>query len=221
MKGSMSYSMDQSNRLYLNITWTRLSIQPVNSVIQSFPTCCNPMDCSTPGFPAHHQPLELKLMSVKSVMPSSHLILCHPLLFLPSIFPASGSFPLSQFFASGGQSIGVSASASVLPINIQDWFPSGCTGWISLQSKGLSMEYYSAIKKHIWISSNEVDETGTYCTEWSKSERKTPIRYINAYIWNLERWLRRPYMRQQKRHRYKEQTFGLCGRRRGWDDLRE
>ena len=53
-------------------------------------------------------------------------------------FPASGSFPMSQFFASGGQSIGISASASVLPMNIQDWFSLGQTGWISLQSKGLS-----------------------------------------------------------------------------------
>ena len=53
-------------------------------------------------------------------------------------FPASGSFPMSQFFTSGSQSIGVSASASVLPMNIQDWFPLGLTGWISLQSKGLS-----------------------------------------------------------------------------------
>ena len=59
----------------------------------------------------------LKLMSIESVMPSNHLILCHPLLLLPSIFPASGSFPMSQFFTSGGQSIGVSASASVLPMN--------------------------------------------------------------------------------------------------------
>ena len=61
----------------------------------------------------------LKLMSIKSVMPSNHLILCHPLLLLPSIFPASGSFPMSQPFPSGGQSIGTSASASVLPMNIQ------------------------------------------------------------------------------------------------------
>ena len=53
-------------------------------------------------------------------------------------FPASGSFPMSQFFASGGQRIGVSVSASVLPMNIQDWFPLGWTGWISLQSKGFS-----------------------------------------------------------------------------------
>ena len=80
----------------------------------------------------------LKLMSIASVMPSSHLILCRPLLLLPSIFPASGSFPMSQFFTSGGQSIGVSASASVLPVNIQGWSPSEWTGWISLQSKGLS-----------------------------------------------------------------------------------
>ena len=63
----------------------------------------------------------LRLMSIESVMPSNHLILCPPHLLLPAIFPpASGSFPRSQFFTSGGQSIGVSASASVLPMNIQD-----------------------------------------------------------------------------------------------------
>ena len=96
MKGSISYSMDQSNRLYLNITWTRLSIQPVNSVIQSFPTCCNPMDCSTPGFPAHHQPLELKLMSIELVMSPNHLILCRPLLLLPLIFPSIRIFSVES-----------------------------------------------------------------------------------------------------------------------------
>ena len=58
-------------------------------------------------------------------------------------FPASGSFPMSQFFASGGQSIGASASASVLPMNIQDWFPLRWTGWISLQYKGLSRVFSS------------------------------------------------------------------------------
>ena len=71
---------------------------------------------------------------------------CHPTISssvvpfssCPQSFPASGSFPMSQFFTSGGQSIGVSASASVLPVNIQDWSPLGWTGWISLQSKGLS-----------------------------------------------------------------------------------
>ena len=71
----------------------------------------------------------LKRMFIESVMPSNHLILCHPLLLLPSIFPASGSFSKSQFFTSGGQNIGASASASVLPVNIQDWFPLELTGW--------------------------------------------------------------------------------------------
>ena len=62
----------------------------------------------------------LKLMSIESVLPSNHLILCHPLSPCLQSFPASGSFPVSHFFASGGQSIGVSASTSVLPVNIQD-----------------------------------------------------------------------------------------------------
>ena len=80
----------------------------------------------------------LKLMPIESGMPSHHLILCHPFSYHLQSFPASGSFQMSQFFASGDQSIGVSASASVLPMNIQDWFPLGWTSWISLQSKGLS-----------------------------------------------------------------------------------
>ena len=80
----------------------------------------------------------LKLMCIESVMPFNHLFLCHPLLHPPSIFPISGSFPMSQLFPSGGQIIEVLASASVFPMNIQDSFPLGLTGWISLQSKGLS-----------------------------------------------------------------------------------
>ena len=80
----------------------------------------------------------LKLMSIESMMPSNHLILCCSLFLLHSSFPASESFPMSQFFASGGKSIGVSASPSVLPMNAQEWFPLGWTGWISLQSKALS-----------------------------------------------------------------------------------
>ena len=68
-------------------------------------------------------------------------------------FPASGSFPMSQFFASGGQSIGASVSASVLPVNIQDWFPSGLTGLISLESKGLSRVFSNiTIQKHQFFS---------------------------------------------------------------------
>ena len=79
-----------------------------------------------------------KPMSIVSVMPSNHLILYRPLLLLPSIFPRSGSFQMSQPSTSGGQIIGVSALASVPPMNTQDWSPLGWTGWISLQSKGLS-----------------------------------------------------------------------------------
>ena len=67
-------------------------------------------------------------------------------------FQASGSFPMSQFFTSGGQSIGVSASASVLPMNIQDWFPLGWTGWTSLQSKGLSRVFSNTtVQKHQFL----------------------------------------------------------------------
>ena len=90
-----------------------------------------------------------RLMSFKLVMPSNHLILCHPLLLLPSILPASESFPMSQLFAWGGQSTAVSASTSVLPMNTQDWSPLGWTGWISLQSKGLSRVFSSTtVQKH-------------------------------------------------------------------------
>ena len=105
------------------------------------------MDCSTPGFPVHHQLPELKLMSIESVMTSNHLNFCHPLLLLPSIFPSiKWSFPESQLFASGGPSIG--ASASVLLMNIQGWFPLGLTGLI-LQSKGLSRVFSNTtIQKH-------------------------------------------------------------------------
>ena len=76
-------------------------------------------------------------MSIESVRPSISSYVISFCSCLQS-FPASGSFQMSQFFASGGPSIGVSASASVLPMNIQDWFPLGLTGWISLQSKGLT-----------------------------------------------------------------------------------
>ena len=95
----------------------------------------------------------LKLMPIESVMPSSHLILSRPLLLLPPIPPRSGSFPISQLFASGGQRIGVSASASVLPMSTQDGFPLGWTGWISLQSKGHSRVFSNTtVQKHQYFS---------------------------------------------------------------------
>ena len=86
---------------------------------------------------------------------------CHPIISSSVVpfsshlqsFPASGSFQMSQFFASGGQSIGVSASTSGLPMNIQDWFPLGWTGWISLQSEGLSRIFSNTtVQKHQFFS---------------------------------------------------------------------
>ena len=92
----------------------------------------------------------LKLMSIESMMPSNHLILSSPSpTFNVSQHQISQSTPMSQLFASGGQSVGVSASASVLPMNIQDWVPLGWTGWISLQSKRLS----SLLQHHSWKAS--------------------------------------------------------------------
>ena len=109
------------------------------SVAKSCLILCDSKDSSMSGFPVlHYLPEFAWLMSIESIMPSNHLILCRPLRLLSSIFPSIRFFPMSQFFASGGQSIGSSASASVLPMNIQDWFPLGLTGLISLQSKGLS-----------------------------------------------------------------------------------
>ena len=93
-----------------------------------------------------------KIMSIESVMPSSHLILCHPLLLLPPILPESESFPMSQLFTCG-QSTGVSALASFLPMNTQDWFPLEWAGWISLQSKGLSRVFSNTtVQKHQFFS---------------------------------------------------------------------
>ena len=95
----------------------------------------------------------LKLISIGSAMPSNHLILCCPLLLPPSVFPTSGSFQMSQFFSSGGQRIGVSASASILPMNIQAWFPLGWTGWISLQPRGLLRVFSNTtVQKHQFFS---------------------------------------------------------------------
>ena len=94
----------------------------------------------------------LKLMSSESVVPSNYLILCHPLLSCLKSFPVSGSFQMSQFFASGGYSIGASVLASVLPMNIQDWFPLELTGLI-LQSKGLARVFSNTIvQKHQFFS---------------------------------------------------------------------
>ena len=117
-----------------------------SSVTQSCPTLCDPMNRSTPSLPVHYQ-----LPVYSNSCPSSRW--CHPAISssvipfssCPQSLPASGSFPMSQPFTLGGQSLGVSASASVLPMNTQDWSPLGWTGWISLQSKEFSRVFSNTI----------------------------------------------------------------------------
>ena len=122
------------------------------------------MDRSTPGFPVLHYLLEFAETHVHWVRDAIQpFILCWPLPLLTSIFPASASFPVSQLFTSGSQSIGASASASVLVLNIQGWFPLGLTGLITLLSKGLSRvfsnitvrndQFFSA-QPSLWSSSH-------------------------------------------------------------------
>ena len=122
--------------------------------IQSCPTVCDPMNCSTPGFPIHHQLPKLAQTHVHwvgdAIQPSHPLLSPFPPAFNP---PSIRVFSNVQLFALGSQSTGVSASTSVLPMNIQDWSPLGWTGWISLQSKGLSRVFSNTIvQKHQFFS---------------------------------------------------------------------
>ena len=140
-----------------------------NSVAQSSPSLCDTMDCSTPGFPVLHHLAELAQTHVHwagdAIQPSlsSSLI---PFSCLQS-FSASRSFLMSQFFASGGQSTGASTSASVLPMNMQDWSPLGWTDWISLQSKGLSRVFSNTtVQKHPFISTQPSLRSNTHIHTW-------------------------------------------------------
>ena len=128
--------------------WDNYQFSSVNSVAQLCPTPSDPMNYSTPGLTLHHQ-----LGVYSNSCPMSwwcHLTISSSLVpFSPQSFPESGSLQISQFFASGGQSMGDSALASVLPMNIQDCFPLGWTGWISLQSKELSRVFSNiTVQKH-------------------------------------------------------------------------
>ena len=126
---------------WLGITQGTREHNQFSSVPQSCPTLCDPMDCSTPGFPVHHQLPRLTQTHVQQVgyesdqpVPSNYLILCHPLLLLPSMFPSIRVFSNESLLCIRQPkycSFSFS-SASVLPMNIQDWFPLGWTHWISL-----------------------------------------------------------------------------------------
>ena len=150
--------------LFLSTPWIQFS-----SVAQSCPTLCDPTNRSTPGLPVHHQLLEF----TQNSCPSSWW--CHPAIsssvFLfsscPQSLPTSESFLMSQLFTWGGWSIGVSASASVLPMNTQDWSPLGWTGWISLQSKGLSRVFSNTtVQKHQFFGSQLSSQSNSHIHTW-------------------------------------------------------
>ena len=121
-----------------------------SSAAQSCLTLCDPMNHSTPGLSVHHQLLEFTQTHIHGV--SESIQPSHPAVRFSSrlhSFPASGSFPVSQHFTSGGQSIEVSALASVFPMTTQDWSPLGWTGWISLQSNRFSGVFSNTtVQKH-------------------------------------------------------------------------
>ena len=135
------------------------------SFAKSCLTLCDPMDCSIPGFPVHHQLPERAQTHVhqvsdptisSSVVPFSHF----------QSFPTSGSFQMNQF-TSGGQTIGVSASASVLSMSIQDWFPLGLTGLISLQPKGLSRVFSTnTVQMHHFFSAQLSLQSNSHIHTW-------------------------------------------------------
>ena len=135
------------------------------SVTQLYLTLCDLMNHSTPGIPVHHQLPEFTRTHAHrvsdAIQPSVPFSSCSQSL------PASGSFPMSQHFACGAQSIVVSASASVLPMNTQDWSPLGWTGWISLQSKGLARVFSSTtVQKHQFFGAQLASQSNSHIHTW-------------------------------------------------------
>ena len=121
-----------------------------SSVTQLCPTLCDPMDCRMSI--TNSQSL-LKVMFIESVMPSNHFVLYHPLLLLPSVFPSIRVFSSESFLRSRWPKYWSFRFSIMLPMNIQDWFPIGWTGLISLQSKGLSRVFSNTtIQKHQFLS---------------------------------------------------------------------
>ena len=113
----------------------------------------------------------LRITSIESVMPSSHLLLCRPLLFLPPIPPSIRVFSMSQLFASGGQSTRVSAVASFLSKKSQGWSPSKWTGWISLQSKGLSRVFSNTrLQKHHFFRAQLSSQSNSHIHTWPQEK---------------------------------------------------
>ena len=139
-----------------------------SSVTQLCLTLCDPMDCSTSGFPVHHQfPEPTNLMSIMLVMPSNHLILSFPLLLPPSLLPSNRVFSNELVLCNRWPKIW-SFSFSISPsMNIQDWFPLGWTGWISLQSKGLSRVFSNTtVQKHQFFGIQPSSQSNSHIHTW-------------------------------------------------------
>ena len=139
-----------------------------SSVAQSCPTLCDPVNRSMPSIPVHHKHLEstqTRAHRVGDAIQPSHPVI--PFSSCPQSLPASGSFPMSQVFAWGGQSIGVSASTSVIPMNTQDLSPLGWTSWISLQSKGLSRVFSNTrVQKHQFFGAQLSSQSKSHIHTW-------------------------------------------------------
>ena len=145
---------------------------PFSSVAQLCPTLCDPMNCSTPSFPVHHQLPEFTQTHIHwvsdAIQPSRPLSSPFP----PDPNPSQHqSFPMSQHFAWGGQSTGVSASASFLPKNTQGWSPLGWTGWIFLQSKGLSRIFSNTtVQKQQFFSTQLSSQSNSHIHTWPQEK---------------------------------------------------
>ena len=147
--------------IYVNIQFS--------SVAQSCRTLCDSMNHSTPGLPCPLPTPEFTQPHVHrvsdAIQPSHPLVI--PFSSCPQSLPASGSFTMSQLFAWGGQSIGVSPSVSVLPMNTQDWSPLGWTDWISLQSKGLSRVFSNTtVQNHQFFSTQLSSQSNSHIHTW-------------------------------------------------------
>ena len=149
----------------------------IRSVAQSCPTLCDPMNRSTPGLPVHHHLPEFTQTHVHDlVMSCSHLNLCHPLFLLPSIPPSIRVFSNESTLLMRWPSTGVSALASFLPKDTQGWSPLEWTGWISLQSKGLSRVFSNTtVQKHQFF--------GTQFSSQSNSRIHTCHPRMSGYRW--------------------------------------
>ena len=155
----------------------------ISSVTELCPTIWDHMDCNTPGsLSIPNSWSMLKFMSIRSMMPSTHLNLCCPFSSCLQSFPASGSFPVNWLFALGGQSIRVSASTSVIPMNIQDWSPLGWTSWISLQSKGLSRVFSNTtVQKHQFFSAQLSLWSNSHSQTWLLMSFKTGLGCFSSW----------------------------------------